>query len=55
MVVCAVGGDAVNTTNARVRDLELVANRTYFAERANTLIGAIVMESRGIYMSTHKG
>src|SRR5688572_21524217 len=54
LTVGAIGVDAVSTTNARVRDLEQVANRTYFAERASSLIYAVVMESRGIYMSTDK-
>jgi signal transduction histidine kinase len=54
LAVGAIGVDAVSTTNAQVRDLERVANRTYFAERANSLIYAVVMESRGIYMSTDK-
>jgi signal transduction histidine kinase/CheY-like chemotaxis protein/HPt (histidine-containing phosphotransfer) domain-containing protein len=52
LVVGAIGVDAVSTTNTQVRDLERIANRTYFAERANSLIYAVVMESRGIYMST---
>ena len=54
LIVGAIGVNAVATTNARVRDLEQVANRTYFAERASSLIYAVVMESRGIYMSTDK-
>src|SRR6202048_1573845 len=51
LIVGAIGVDAVSTTNARVRDLEQVGNRTYFAEHANSLIYAAVMESRGIYLS----
>ena len=52
LTVGVIGVDAVSTTNEQVRELERVANRTYFAERANSLIYATVMESRGIYMST---
>jgi signal transduction histidine kinase/DNA-binding response OmpR family regulator len=52
VLVGAVGVDAVYTTNARVRELEEVANRAFFAERANALIYAVVMESRGVYMSS---
>jgi methyl-accepting chemotaxis protein len=52
LIVGAVGVDAVYTTTARVRQLEQVANRAFFAERANALIYAVVMESRGIYMSS---
>jgi signal transduction histidine kinase/CheY-like chemotaxis protein/HPt (histidine-containing phosphotransfer) domain-containing protein len=51
LIVGAIGVDAVSTTNARVRDLEQVGNRAYFAEHANSLIYAAVMESRGIYLS----
>jgi signal transduction histidine kinase/CheY-like chemotaxis protein len=52
LLVGAIGVDAVYTTNARVRELEEVANRAFFAERANALIYAVVMDSRGIYMSS---
>jgi sporulation-control protein spo0M len=52
VLVGAVGVDAVYTTNARVRELEEVANRAFFAERANALIYAVVMDSRGVYMSS---
>jgi len=55
LIVGAVGVDAVYTTTARVRQLEQVANRAFFAERANALIYAVVMESRGIYMSRPTG
>src|SRR5450631_1864623 len=52
VLVGAVGVDAVYTTNARVRELEEVANRAFYAERANALIYAVVMDSRGVYMSS---
>jgi TMAO reductase system sensor TorS len=52
LIVGAIGVDAVYTTNARVRELEEVANRAFFAERANALVYAVVMDSRGIYMSS---
>jgi signal transduction histidine kinase/CheY-like chemotaxis protein/HPt (histidine-containing phosphotransfer) domain-containing protein len=52
LIVGAIGVEAVYTTNTRVRELEEVANRAYFAERANALIYAVVMDSRGIYMSS---
>jgi signal transduction histidine kinase/DNA-binding response OmpR family regulator/HPt (histidine-containing phosphotransfer) domain-containing protein len=50
LIVGGIGVDAVYTTTARVRQLEQVANRAFYAERANALIYAVVMESRGIYM-----
>jgi signal transduction histidine kinase len=49
--VGVIGVAAVYTTNKHVRELEEVANRAYFAEHANSLIYAVVMDSRGIYMS----
>ena len=52
LIVGGIGVDAVYTTTARVRQLEQVANRAFFAERANALIYAVVMESRGVYMSS---
>jgi signal transduction histidine kinase len=52
LIIGAIGVDAVYTTNAQVRQLEQVANRAFFAERANALIYAVVMESRGVYMSS---
>jgi signal transduction histidine kinase/CheY-like chemotaxis protein/HPt (histidine-containing phosphotransfer) domain-containing protein len=52
VLVGAVGVDAVYRTNARVRELEEVANRAFYAERANALIYAVVMDSRGVYMSS---
>jgi TMAO reductase system sensor TorS len=52
LAIGAIGIDTVSTANAQIRDLEKVAHRTYFSERANSLIYAAVMDSRGIYMST---
>jgi C4-dicarboxylate-specific signal transduction histidine kinase len=49
--VGVIGVGAVYTTNKHVRELEEVANRAFFAEHANSLIYAVVMDSRGIYMS----
>ena len=51
LVVGVIGVGAVYTTNKHVRELEEVANRAFFAEHANSLIYAVVMDSRGIYMS----
>src|SRR5258708_2760690 len=51
LLVGVLSVDAVYTTNKRVRGLEEVANRTYFAEHASSLIYAVVMDSRGVYMS----
>jgi signal transduction histidine kinase/CheY-like chemotaxis protein/HPt (histidine-containing phosphotransfer) domain-containing protein len=52
LVVGMIGVDAVATTNAQVLQLERVADRAYLAERANSLVYAVEMESHGIYMST---
>jgi C4-dicarboxylate-specific signal transduction histidine kinase len=51
LAVGVIGVGAVYTTNKHVRELEEVANRAFFAEHANSLIYAVVMDSRGIYMS----
>jgi signal transduction histidine kinase len=51
LAVGVIGVAAVYTTNRHVRELEEVANRAFFAEHANSLIYAVVMDSRGIYMS----
>ena len=51
LAVGVIGVGAVYTTNKHVRELEEVANRAFFAEHANTLVYAVVMDSRGIYMS----
>ena len=51
LTVGVIGVAAVYTTNKHVRELEQVANRAFFAEHANSLIYAVVMDSRGIYMS----
>jgi signal transduction histidine kinase len=51
LAVGVIGVAAVYTTNKHVRELEEVANRAFFAEHANSLIYAVVMDSRGIYMS----
>ena len=52
LAVGVIGVAAVYTTNKHVRELEEVANRAFFAEHANTLVYAVVMDSRGIYMSS---
>src|SRR4029450_7181690 len=39
------------TTNRQVHALEDVGRRAFFAEHANSLIYAVVMDSRGVYMS----
>ena len=51
LAVGVIGVAAVYTTNKHVRELEEVANRAFFAEHANALVYAVVMDSRGIYMS----
>jgi signal transduction histidine kinase len=51
LAVGVIGVAAVYTANKHVRELEEVANRAFFAEHANTLVYAVVMDSRGIYMS----
>ena len=52
LLVGVIGVHAVYNTNKEVRALEAGANRAIFAERANSLVYAVVMDSRGIYMSS---
>jgi PAS domain S-box-containing protein len=52
LVVGIIGFHAVYTTNRQVHALEEVAKRAFFAEHANSLIYAVVMDSRGVYMSS---
>jgi methyl-accepting chemotaxis protein len=52
LIVGLIGLVAVHATNKEVRELEEVANRAYFAARANALIYAVVADSRGVYMSS---
>jgi hypothetical protein len=52
LIVGVIGVVAVHATNREVRELEEVANRAYFAARANALIYAVVADSRGVYMSS---
>ena len=52
LFVGVMGVHAVYTTNKQVRALEEGASRAFFAEHANSLIYAVVMDSRGIYMSS---
>jgi PAS domain S-box-containing protein len=51
LVVGAIGLHGVDTTNRQVHALEDVGRRAFFAEHANSLIYAVVMDSRGVYMS----
>jgi PAS domain S-box-containing protein len=51
LVVGTIGLHGMYTTNRQVRALEEVAKRAFFAEHANSLIYAVVMDSRGVYMS----
>jgi PAS domain S-box-containing protein len=52
LIAGVIGVAAVYTTNKQVRELEEVASRAFYAEHANTLIYAVVMDSRGVYMSS---
>jgi hypothetical protein len=51
LVVGLIGLHGVDTTNRQVLALEDVGRRAFFAEHANSLIYAVVMDSRGVYMS----
>ncbi len=52
LIVGGLGMNAVSSLNTNIAELEDVAKRAFYAERANSLIYAAVMESRGIYMSS---
>jgi methyl-accepting chemotaxis protein len=52
VIAGAIGVQGVYVSNTLVRALEEGANRAFFAERANSLVYAVVMDSRGVYMSS---
>src|SRR5882724_10344722 len=47
----ALGVDAMRTYNEKFRLIDRASNREILGERVNGLIYAVVMDSRGIYMS----
>jgi methyl-accepting chemotaxis protein len=49
--VGALGVDAMRTYNDKVHEIDRASTRTIIGERINGLIYAVVMDSRGIYMS----
>lgn len=52
LLIGVAGLNMVSAGNAQVHELERAAQRTYFAERTNGLVYSVVMDSRGIYMSS---
>ncbi|KPF71114.1 hypothetical protein IP69_07285 [Bosea sp. AAP35] len=48
----AVGVQTLSRYAAMTTDMEMVSHRTLLAERVNGLVNGVVMESRGIYMSS---
>jgi methyl-accepting chemotaxis protein len=51
LVAVGIGGHALSRYAAMTSEMEAVTRRTVLAERMDGLVNAIVMESRGIYMS----
>jgi methyl-accepting chemotaxis protein len=49
--VAALGIDTLRTYTAKVSEMELASGRAVVGERVNGLINAVVMDSRGVYMS----
>ena len=49
--VSAVAITSFQEYNAKVRDIDRASRRAYLAERVNSMIYAVVMDSRGVYMS----
>ncbi len=50
----AIGGVAITSFqeyNAKVREIDRASRRAFLAERVNSMIYAVVMDSRGVYMS----
>jgi methyl-accepting chemotaxis protein len=47
-----LGADAMRTYNEKVQQIDRASGRAVIGERVNGLIYAVVMDSRGIYMST---
>jgi len=53
--VAALGIDTLRTYSAKVSEMELASGRAVVGERVNGLINAVVMDSRGVYMSRDAG
>ena len=51
-VIGGIGVDAIWTYNNRVQEINRASDRAVIGERVNGLIYAVVMDSRGIYMSS---
>ncbi|WP_370155116.1 methyl-accepting chemotaxis protein [Ferrovibrio sp.] len=49
--VGAIGYDAVTTLSAKTYELKSVARRSIYALKIDGLVNAVVMDSRGVYMS----
>jgi methyl-accepting chemotaxis protein len=47
-----LGADAMRTYNDKVQEIDRASGRAIFGEQVNGLIYAVVMDSRGIYMSS---
>ncbi|MHB8883827.1 MAG: methyl-accepting chemotaxis protein [Methylovirgula sp.] len=51
-LIGAVGVDAMHTYNDKVHAIDRASERAVIGERVNSLIYAVVMDSRGVYMSS---
>jgi methyl-accepting chemotaxis protein len=54
LFTAAIGVVAINSFedyNTKVRDIDRASRRAFLAERVNSMIYAVVMDSRGVYMS----
>ncbi len=52
VIVAMIGIDSIRTFNQRVSEIEQASARAVLGERVNGLVLAVVMDSRGIYMSS---
>ena len=43
------------TYNAKVREIDQASTRAVISERVNTMLYAVVMDSRGVYMARDHG
>lgn len=51
MLAVGIGAHALSRYAAMTSEMETVTQRTILAERMDSLVNAVVMESRGIYMA----
>src|ERR1700756_4849651 len=53
--IAVLGLSALQDYNLRVGDMQNASNRAFIGEQINSLVYAVVMDSRGVYMARDRG